>query len=108
MAMYQQLSNGSPDGCLLGSAATELVGFYGTTPCDQPATVASVTTATITTVTTTAATNETTAQYGFCTSTQADGIVSAVNALITRAGVLTTQGNAYRTNLIELGLIAAS
>ena len=43
--------------------------------------------------------------WGYSTSTQADAIVTGVNALITRAGVLTTQGNAFRTNLIELGLI---
>jgi hypothetical protein len=107
MATYQQLSNGSPDGCILGSSASELVGFYGATPVNQPDTIASVTTASIATVTTTAATS-TTDGWGYTTSTQADAIVTAVNSLITRAGVLTTQGNAYRTALIELGLIASA
>ena len=108
MATYEAVTYNSPDGALIGNSATELIGFYGTTPVDQPATVSAVTTATVTSVTTTAATNESTAQWGFCTSTQADALVAGVNALITRAGVLTTQGNAYRTALIELGLIAAS
>ena len=59
----------------IGGATTTLIGFYGETPVDQGATVTSVTT--------TAATSTTNA-FGYSTSTQADGIVTAVNALITR------------------------
>lgn len=58
----------------IGSATTSLVGFYGSTAVDQGATV--------TTVTTTAATSTT--PYGYSTSTQADAVVTAVNAIIAR------------------------
>lgn len=75
MATYQQLHDGNPDGCQIGGATSDLVGFYGETPVDQGAAV--------TTVTTTAATSTTNA-WGYSTSTQADGIVTAVNALISR------------------------
>ncbi len=89
----------------LGNASTDTVAFYGATVTTQPATIAAVTTATLTSVTTTAAT--TSSPWGYGTSTQADAVVTLVNALATRAGVLTTQGNAYRTSLIALGLVAA-
>jgi hypothetical protein len=39
----KELSNGGPDGTRLGHNATDLVGFYGATPVDQPATVADAT-----------------------------------------------------------------
>lgn len=89
-----------------GNESTSLVGFYGATPVDQPATIASVTTGAITSVTTTAATSTT--PYGYLTSTQADAIVVGVNALITRAALQNTQGNAVLASLKELGLIASS
>lgn len=66
----------------IGNATTDVVGFYGTTPVDQGAAV--------TTVTTTAST--TTTPFGYCTSTQADAIVTAVNALIARLNVATGVG----------------
>lgn len=71
--MAERLDTGSPDGCLIGGASTDLVGFYGETPVDQAAA--------ITTVTTDAATSTTNA-WGYSTSTQADAIVTAVNAII--------------------------
>jgi hypothetical protein len=37
------LLKNSPDGTRLGQNATDLVGFYGATPVDQPATVADAT-----------------------------------------------------------------
>lgn len=43
MATYKQLSDGNTDGTLLGQSATDLVGFYGATPVDQPALVADAT-----------------------------------------------------------------
>lgn len=73
MATYTQLHDGNPDGLQIGSATSDLVGFYGETPVDQAAA--------ITSVTTTAATSTTNA-YGYTTSTQADAIVTAVNAII--------------------------
>lgn len=107
MATYERLDYGSVDGSQWGGASTDKLGMYGATPVVQASTIASVTTATLTTVTTDAATSTTNA-WGYSTSTQADAIVTLVNALATRAGVLTTQGNSYRTALINLGLIASA
>ena len=73
------LGGGTPQ--YVGTAATDLIGFYGAAPVDQPAAVTSVTT--------TAATSTT--PYGY-SSTQADGIVASLNAVVAR--------------LRELGLIA--
>lgn len=70
------LGGGQPQ--YMGTATTDLLTFYGGTPVDQPAAV--------TTVTTTAATSTT--PYGYATSTQADAIVTAVNALIARLNEL--------------------
>jgi hypothetical protein len=69
----QYLGNRGPDGTVLGYDSSDLIGFYGTTPCDQPAAIDDVTT--------TAATS-TTLAYGYTTSTQADAIVTAINAIL--------------------------
>ena len=37
------VGNGNPDGTYVGSSSTEKVGFWGTTPVDQPAAVSSST-----------------------------------------------------------------
>jgi hypothetical protein len=37
MATYNEISDGRPDGCMVGQSATDKVGFYGTTPVVQPA-----------------------------------------------------------------------
>jgi hypothetical protein len=60
------------DGCCMGRASTEKIGFYGTTPCDQAAHITSVSTAAATTTT----------PYGYAASTQADAIVTAINAIL--------------------------
>jgi hypothetical protein len=39
MATYNHLSDGRPDGTLLGNAASDKVGFYGETPVVQGAAV---------------------------------------------------------------------
>lgn len=39
----KQLSDGGPDGTVLGQSATDLVAFYNSTPVDQPAAVTSAT-----------------------------------------------------------------
>ncbi len=98
------VGGGSP--ARMGTASTSQIAFYDATVTTQPATVAAVTTATITSVTTTAGT--TSSPWGYGTSTQADAIVTAVNALITRQALIVTQSNSYRTSLIALGLIAAT
>lgn len=43
MASYERLDYGSPDGCMIGGAATDKVGFFGTTPAVQVATIADAT-----------------------------------------------------------------
>ena len=48
MAEYEYIGDGRPDGTIVCRAATEKVGFYGTTPIVQ-ATVAATTTTTATT-----------------------------------------------------------
>lgn len=44
MADYNYLSDGRPDGVMLGNAASDKVGFYGTTPVVQRATATTHTT----------------------------------------------------------------
>lgn len=61
------------DGVCMGRAAADKIGFYGATPVVQAST--------FTSVDTTAATSS--SPYGYSTSTQADAIVTAVNAIIT-------------------------
>lgn len=81
MSTVTQLHDGNPDGNNFGSATTDKLGFYGlTTPIVQGSA--------ITDLTTTAVTSETTAQWGFCTSTQGDAIATAVNAIIARLEAL--------------------
>jgi len=41
--MTKQLSDGDDTGTILGQSATDLVGFFGTTPVDQPAAIADAT-----------------------------------------------------------------
>ena len=73
MAIGKQLSDGNPDGTSLGQSTTDLISFYGVAAVVQGAAVTSVTTTASTTTT----------PYGY-TSTQADAIVAAVNAIIVR------------------------
>lgn len=40
MASYERLDYGSADGCQIGGAATDKVGFFGTAPAAQPANAA--------------------------------------------------------------------
>jgi hypothetical protein len=78
----EQLDKGSPDGCVIGSSATELVAFHGATPVDQAAYVALVSTSA-----------PIQSGYGF-TVTQATAVISLVNAM--------------QAALVEKGLMAAS
>jgi hypothetical protein len=51
MATYERLDYGSTDGCQIGGAATDKVGFFGATPVVQQTTVAAATDATTVIVT---------------------------------------------------------
>lgn len=77
----EYLGMNGPDGTCLGKASTEKVGFFGTTPADQPASAneAAVTTSVTTTATTT--------------------------NLATTVASIVTLINQIRTDLVELGLI---
>ena len=68
----EYLGVGLDDGTILGRGATDKIAFYGTTPAVQPSL--------ITACATTAATTAT--PYGYTTSTQADAIVTSLNAVI--------------------------
>lgn len=70
----RQLSDKRSDGLYVGQSATDKVGFYGTTPVAQYATIAAVNTT---------ASTSTTNAFGYTTSTQADAIVTALNSVIT-------------------------
>lgn len=98
------VGGGSPQ--LIGTSSTTPIAFYGATVTTQPATIAAVTTTAITSVTTTAAT--TSSPAGYSTTTQADAIVTAINAIIVRQALMITQGNASAAALRTLGLVAAS
>lgn len=69
----EYLDKGNDDGTNFGQATTSKIGFYGlTTPIVQPTKATAVTTSAATTAT----------PYGYSTSTQADAIVTAINAII--------------------------
>lgn len=89
----------APDGQCLGRAAADKVGFFGTTPADQPASANQA--AAATTAITTAAITTTTNSYGYATTTQADNITA-------RVASNTTLLNQIRTDLVELGIIKGS
>ena len=69
----EQVTYNSPDGAQMGKSSTEKIGFYGTTPVALPSTLRGVATT---------ASTSTTLAFGYTTSTQADAIVTALNALI--------------------------
>lgn len=69
----EYIGSGNDDGTNFGQSSTDKIGFYGlATPIVQPTGA--------TAVETTAATTST--PYGYSTSTQADAIVTALNATI--------------------------
>ena len=75
----EQIGESSPSGSTLGGSTTAKISFYGIVPVVQAAAP--------TAVATTAATS--TSAWGFGGSTQANAIVTAVNALITALGSTT-------------------
>lgn len=76
MPSYEQVTYNSPDGALIGNAASEKIGFYGATPVVQRATAGSHT-AIATTVALSTTTGAITS-WGFSTSTQANNLTAAV------------------------------
>lgn len=75
MATYDVIGVNSPDGATVGQNSAVAIGFWGATPVARKA----VSSAVAAVVVTTAA--ATTTAYGFATTAQANGIVTAVNSL---------------------------
>lgn len=69
MATYERLDYGSDDGCLIGGAATDKVGFYGETPVVQGSAVTTL-------VTTPTATDIATAVNSIISRLQTVGIIA--------------------------------
>jgi hypothetical protein len=69
----EYLGNGNPSGTSLGLSTSEKISFYGETPVVQADTFTSVSTEIAV---------STSDGWGYSTSTQADAIVTAVNAMI--------------------------
>lgn len=95
MAEYQQLSEGRPDGMLVGKSASDLVGIHGATPTSQAATQDAV----LSTVISTAATS--TSPFGYASAAQADAITDVIEDLRTTLDAVTTA-------LRNKGILAAS
>ena len=77
---YHYVGDGRTQGVIIGRAAADLVGFYGTTPVNQPAAIAAVASSTTTTATT-------------------GNLQSSIDALVTTV-------NLIRTTLASMGLTA--
>lgn len=72
MSEVQNITDGRPDGAVIGASATEKIGFFGATPVVQQTGAVAVAT--------TAATS--TSPFGF-TEAQANAIIAGINALDT-------------------------
>lgn len=105
-ATVKELTDGGPSGARLGQSATDLVGFYGATPVDQPAAL----TAQLTTLTpadaegtpdyaTAAITNS--SPFGFASAQEAITVLYVVANLQTRLAEV-------EARLEELGLVASN
>lgn len=95
MATIKELSDGGPDGTRLGQSTTDLVGFWGKTPVDQPAATAqyAVTTTALTTITDIVTTAS---------------VTGAVNAIVARVDSLSAFAYQLRADLVEIGIIKGS
>lgn len=80
---YENLTYNSPDGALIGSSATEKIGFFGATPVVQPTGLASA-------LSTSAAVS---GAFGY-SSAVADEIVERINEI--------------RTALVNLGIVSGT
>ena len=82
----RQLSDGNPDGTVLGQSASDLISFYNAPPVAQRSGVAQAS------IATTAPTNS--GAYGFTTAAQATAIITLLNEI--------------RATLVGLGLMKGS
>lgn len=87
MAIGKQLSDANLSGTSLGQSSTDLISFYGVAPVARP--TCATTSATLTGANATAAVIATGATaYGYANATQANAIVTALNAAITDLAVM--------------------
>lgn len=105
MADYNYLSDGRPDGAMLGNSATDKVGLYGTTPVVQGGAL----TAQLTTITHTAPGTPdyaiqnltTSTPYGFVTADEGNSVLKVIANLQTRLAEV-------EARLEAIGLVAAN
>lgn len=104
----KQISDGGPDGTLLGQSATDKVAFFGSTTVTQPASVSqgAVTATAVTAVNTTA--TITTAAHGFTTGTFGDAVVKRVSQMQVDVAAVVVLANQLRSEMVELGLISGA
>ncbi len=69
----QELNDGNPSGCRMGSAATEKNSFWGATPVVQPTAATAVSTTAPVAIS---------SGFGFATTAQLTALITAVNLLI--------------------------
>lgn len=74
--VVKYLTDGDPDGFILGQNSASKIGFFGAAPASR---------ATVTAYTTTTAAVSTSTNWGYTTSTQADAINTAVVQLVAMA-----------------------
>lgn len=84
MPEYLYVTDGRPDGALVGKDSSELIGFHGKAPCDQAAYTASLSINAL----------SVSGVVGFTSSTSLSAVVTAINNIIAL--------------LVEKGLMAAS
>jgi len=91
MATIKELSDGGPDGTRLGQSTSDLVGFWGATPVNQPADTNqfAITTTALTTITDIVTTASLTA---------------ALNAVVARVNSISLWADRVRTDLVEVGI----
>jgi hypothetical protein len=95
MATIKELGDGGPDGTRLGTTSSELVGFWGKTPVNQPngTNQFAVTTTALTTIT------------DIVTTASMTG---AINAVVARVDSLSLFAYQLRADLVEIGIIKGS
>ena len=80
MPEYENLDYGSPDGSRWGETSTKNLAMWGGTPSSRPTHANQAAVTTTQTAVTTTATVSTAGIFGFTTSTQANDIVTQLNA----------------------------
>lgn len=103
----EYLDSGNVDGTCLGQSSSAKIGFYGTTPADQPATAseAAVTLSAATAIATCTFSAAYTGMWAFASSTVAKTIPARLNQCVTDITAIVTLVNQLRTDLVEVGLI---